>query len=218
MSEFEVIEEFLSIQGEGSLVGTPAYFVRLARCNLRCPWCDTKYSWSPGLKVPVSEVAERALESGVGLIVLTGGEPLLWQLEIRSFLKELEEKGFKGLVQIETNGTIYPSALEGHEIWITVSPKVTCDYYINFPSTVRRILENFSGELKLVVRRTDLTCVKKFLEELGDVPRPVVLQPLDEGEGYASAARELVLEVLKDDYLKRRVRVVPQVHKLLQMP
>jgi organic radical activating enzyme len=214
----EVLEEFLSVQGEGTLVGTPAYFVRLARCNLRCPWCDTKYSWGPGREVSPSEVAERVLSSGAPLVVVTGGEPLLQQEEVALLVRELLKRGFEGTVQIETNGTVYPKSLEDLPVRVAVSPKVTCDYYFNDPETVRRILETFESELKLVLRASDLECAKKFLKELGDVRRPVVLQPLHEGEGYAEAARALVEAVLKDKELIKRVRIIPQIHKFLNVP
>jgi len=213
----EVLEEFLSIQGEGSLVGTPAYFVRLARCNLRCPWCDTKYSWGPGREVEPAEVARRAMSSGAPLVVITGGEPLLQQAEVAELVKELRRAGFKGTVQIETNGTVYPKALEGADVWMTVSPKVTCDYFKNDVRTVKAILNSFKGELKLVARARDLECVKKFLRELGSVDKPVILQPLHERD-YRSEAAELVRAVLSDEELAKTVRVIPQVHKLLGLP
>jgi len=213
----EVLEEFLSIQGEGSLVGTPAYFVRLARCNLRCPWCDTKYSWKPGKEASPREVALRAASSGVPLVVITGGEPLLWEREIAELVSSLRELGFKGIVQIETNGTIYPKSLEGADVWITVSPKVTCDYYVNSPEVVRKITQNFKSEIKLVVRKEDLRCAKRFLEELGDVRVPLILQPLHEKD-YAEESRALVEAVLEDSELRKKARVIPQVHKLLGLP
>ena len=41
----QVNEIFKSIQGEGPNFGKPAIFLRTAQCNLKCTWCDTKYTW-----------------------------------------------------------------------------------------------------------------------------------------------------------------------------
>ena len=214
----EVVERFLSVQGEGLLVGTPAYFIRLARCNLRCPWCDTKYSWSPGEELEADELAEETFSKGVPLVVITGGEPLLQQAAIARFVRALRGYGFNGMVQIETNATIYPKALEGLDVWITMSPKVTCDYYAAKPDVVKAIARNFKRvELKLVARPSDLACVKRFLKEIGGIEVPKVLQPLS-GEGdYAKTSRELVMKVLEDEELRREFRVIPQLHKFLKI-
>ncbi len=214
----EIAERFLSIQGEGHLVGTPAYFIRLAKCNLRCPWCDTKYSWSPGERVEVRELALEALSKGVPLVVATGGEPLLQQEALAELEAELRSSGFEGIFQIETNATIYPKALEGRDVWLTLSPKVTCDYYVADTNLVRKIIENFEKvELKLVARASDIPCVKRFLKELGEVSVPKVLQPLSGEANYSKASRELVMKVLEDKELRRQFRVIPQIHKFLKI-
>ena len=214
----EIVERFLSIQGEGLLVGTPAYFIRLAKCNLRCPWCDTKYSWSPGKYVNVKELALETLSKGVPLVVATGGEPLLQQEALARLEAELRDLGFEGIFQIETNATIYPKALEGRNVWLTLSPKVTCDYYVADVRTVKKVIENFENvELKLVARASDIPCVKKFLKELGEVRVPKILQPLSGEKDYSKASRELVMKVLEDEELRRQFRVIPQVHKFLKI-
>src|SRR5258707_13762929 len=77
-----VMEIYRSVQGEGTLMGVPTTFVRFFACNLRCSWCDTKYSWSVregGMWEMLSpqEVAQRVRELGARHVVLTGGEPTL---------------------------------------------------------------------------------------------------------------------------------------------
>ena len=42
---FNVIETFVSIDGEGPTSGELATFIRFSSCNLKCIWCDTTYSW-----------------------------------------------------------------------------------------------------------------------------------------------------------------------------
>ncbi len=216
--KLEIVERFLSIQGEGLLVGTPAYFVRLARCNLRCPWCDTKYSWTSGKHVKIEDLISEILPKGVPLVVVTGGEPLLQQEGLSKFEEMLRKRGFDGIFQVETNGTIYPRALEGRDVWLTLSPKVTCDYYMADVETIKKIINNFSKvELKLVARASDIPCVKRFMRELGDVRVPKILQPLS-GEGdYSTVSRELTLRVLEDKELRREFRVIPQIHKFIEI-
>jgi 7-carboxy-7-deazaguanine synthase len=74
--DLRIAEIFTSIQGEGSAQGLPCVFVRLAGCPLRCRWCDTDYARSGGEVWTVEAVVERVLAEGIGLVELTGGEPL----------------------------------------------------------------------------------------------------------------------------------------------
>ncbi len=75
-----IAETFDSIQGEGSLLGTPSFFIRTAGCNLRCTWCDTPYaSWdAAGDQRSVASLVEEVQRSGRKHVVLTGGEPLMF--------------------------------------------------------------------------------------------------------------------------------------------
>lgn len=75
-------EDFYTIQGEGYQTGTAAYFIRLAGCDVGCPWCDAKYTWNIR-RYPVSAVEKvigRAAASGAPCAVITGGEPLMHPL------------------------------------------------------------------------------------------------------------------------------------------
>ncbi|MDR2121499.1 MAG: 7-carboxy-7-deazaguanine synthase QueE [Flavobacteriaceae bacterium] len=112
-----VMEHFYTIQGEGRHTGTAAYFIRIGGCDVGCHWCDVKESWDPGLH-PVSKVEDIAkiAAAQAKTIVLTGGEPLMWNL--KPLIKLLKESGCT--VHIETSGA-YP--LSGHIDWICLSPK-----------------------------------------------------------------------------------------------
>lgn len=114
-----VMEHFYTIQGEGAHTGKAAYFIRLGGCDVGCHWCDVKESWDPKIHplMDAEEVAKIAA-SQCKTIVLTGGEPLMWNLEIlTSTLKSLG-----CTIHIETSGA-YP--MSGHLDWITLSPKKT---------------------------------------------------------------------------------------------
>jgi 7-carboxy-7-deazaguanine synthase len=98
-----VCELFTSIQGESTYAGLPCVFVRLTGCNLRCSYCDTRYSYEGGVEMTVADIVCRVKESGVGLVEVTGGEPLLQGGETTSLIFILLEEGYKVLV--ETNGS-----------------------------------------------------------------------------------------------------------------
>jgi len=78
-NHLQVIETFLSLQGESSWAGMPCFFIRLAGCPLRCRWCDTTYAYSGGAPATIESLGNLALESGVRLVEVTGGEPLAQQ-------------------------------------------------------------------------------------------------------------------------------------------
>jgi len=100
-----ISETFTSIQGEGALTGVPSHFIRVAGCNLRCRWCDTPYaSWSPeGDRRSVDALVDEAVASGVGHVVLTGGEPMIFPA-METLASRLRERGMH--ITIETAGTV----------------------------------------------------------------------------------------------------------------
>jgi 7-carboxy-7-deazaguanine synthase len=124
-------EIFASIQGEGPTRGLPSVFVRLALCNLRCVWCDTKYTWDwdhydRGAEIiDVEPAAASSIVRCLGHhnVVITGGEPLLQQEPLGRLLEGLKLLGRR--VEIETNGTIPPAddLAKAVDQW-NVSPKL----------------------------------------------------------------------------------------------
>lgn len=117
---FRVQEHFVSLQGEGSLVGTPSRFIRLAGCNLRCTWCDSpQSSWEPqGQRMGLAELL-RLCEPGPRHVVLTGGEPLLFP-GIVPLCDELRRAGHH--LTIESAGTRSMPALRCD--LMSLSPKL----------------------------------------------------------------------------------------------
>ncbi|MEY8021505.1 7-carboxy-7-deazaguanine synthase QueE [Muriicola sp. SD30] len=112
-----LMEEFYTIQGEGYHKGTAAYFIRIGGCDVGCHWCDVKESWNAEIHPPtaVESIAENAAKYS-DTIVVTGGEPLTWDMTPLTSL--LKEKLLK--THIETSGA-YP--LSGSWDWICLSPK-----------------------------------------------------------------------------------------------
>lgn len=115
-----LMEEFYTIQGEGYNTGKAAYFIRLGGCDVGCHWCDVKESWNASLH-PMTHsdlIVEHALKYAGKAVVVTGGEPSLYQLDYLT--SKLKEKGISTFV--ETSGA-YP--LTGNWDWICLSPKKT---------------------------------------------------------------------------------------------
>lgn len=129
-AELLVHSIFYTIQGEGPFCGYPAVFIRLAGCNLQCPWCDTEYTESASL-MPIEHIVEEAFAASgfhCRFIVITGGEP--FRQPIGPLLEHLVDSGF--FVQVETNGTLPPPSLpklygydlaERYGVYVVCSPK-----------------------------------------------------------------------------------------------
>lgn len=117
----KVNEIFTSIDGEGLTAGELATFIRFTGCNLRCEWCDTKYSFDNGVEMPIEEIMT-CVPDNISDVTLTGGEPLL-QADIDKLISELLNRGHK--VNIETNGAVDISNLPyGNDVLITMDYKL----------------------------------------------------------------------------------------------
>ena len=141
---YPLMEHFYSIQGEGHYAGTPAYFIRLAGCDVGCSWCDVKESWevSEDQYVDLDSIFEFIKKSKAKNIIVTGGEPAMYNLKPLTQL--LKQNGY--FVHLETSGA-YP--ISGTFDWVCVSPK-------RFKLPINESLEK-ADELKMiVVNRQDL--------------------------------------------------------------
>ncbi len=98
-----IIEVFHSVQGEGPYTGFRTSFVRTARCNLRCTWCDTTYSFGAGRERSVASIVRELKGHRTTHVCLTGGEPLL-QRESPELLRALAALGYTTV--IETGGSL----------------------------------------------------------------------------------------------------------------
>jgi len=222
-----VMEIYRSVQGEGLLLGVPTTFVRFFACNLRCSWCDTKYSWSvrdggTWESLTPQVVAERVHAQGARHVVLTGGEPTL-QKDLPQLAELLKATGHH--LTIETNTTIFPEAsIPLIDLW-SLSPKLQSagESYLRYP-IIERFLATLQPEQqqwKFVVRDNEdehhlrdlLTRYPDFVER----KIPLILQP--EGDAatpdYPTALGQLaerVRDPFWDDYY---VRVLPQMHVII---
>jgi organic radical activating enzyme len=113
-----VMEEFYTLQGEGFNTGQAAYFIRVGGCDVGCKWCDVKESWNATDFPPVSVdlVVEHAASYPAKAIVVTGGEPLLYNMDY--LCSEMHARGIT--IFLETSGS---QPLSGNWDWICMSPK-----------------------------------------------------------------------------------------------
>ncbi len=166
-----VAETFLSLQGEGLLVGLPSFFIRTSGCNLRCAWCDTPYtSWAPeGGRRGVDELVTGALSSGAGHVVVTGGEPLL-QREIGALTRALCAADLH--VTVETAGTVAPDFTCD---LLSVSPKTAnSDPEGSFRDRHRDLRANLAPLATLLGRHPEHQ-IKFVVRGAGDMPEILAL-------------------------------------------
>lgn len=180
-------------------VGIPCTFIRLAGCNLRCEWCDTKGSWETGTEMSVDDIIKQVDKDTV---TITGGEPLIQ--DIRELVQKLDN-GFGTDVIVETNGTIEPPRnVDGHvDIW-SVSPKLTDDYEMAFKWRSNAYYKF------VVMKKEDL----KIIEEKYWNPNKknidnIIIQPDGNRTDYVKAIKELAEWNIGYDW-----RIIPQLHRI----
>jgi 7-carboxy-7-deazaguanine synthase len=194
-----VMEAFYTIQGEGFHQGRAAYFIRLAGCNVNCFWCDVKESWDADKhpRLTIDEIVEQARKAPARLAIITGGEPLMHNLDELTYQLQLE--GFE--TNIETSGS-FP--LSGKWNWICVSPK-------KFKSPTEEALEN-ANELKVVIyNKNDFAWAEAHAEKV-NVNCKLYLQPEWE--------RSPIMTPLIIDYIKQNPKweLSLQIHKYINVP
>ena len=193
-----LMEAFYTIQGEGYHKGTAAYFIRVGGCDVGCHWCDVKESWDAKLHPPttIETIADQAAKLS-DTIVVTGGEPLMWDMNPLTSL--LKQKTLK--THIETSGA-YP--LTGDWDWICLSPKKR-----KLP-----ISEVYSkaNELKVIVYNKDDF---KFAEEqAAKVAQNCILYLQPEWSVREKVTPSIVEYVMKHPKWK----ISLQTHKYLNIP
>lgn len=198
-SELPLMEDFYTIQGEGFYQGHAAYFLRLGGCDVGCVWCDVKESWDATLH-PVTSVktmAEKAAASGTKLVVVTGGEPVMYDLT--ELTKELQSRGLK--TNIETSGA-YP--ITGTWDWVCLSPK-------KFKTPHLSVFEK-ANELKIIVfNKSDFAWAEEHAAKVKSTCQ-LFLQPEWSKE---KEMLPLIIEYVKNN---PQWQVSLQVHKYMNIP
>ncbi len=194
-----VVEEFYSIQGEGFHTGKAAYFLRVGGCDVGCKWCDEKRSWNPEFFPPLDtdEVVERISQCPAKSVVITGGEPLLYNLDY--LCGELKKRNIE--TYLETSGA---HSFSGQWNWICLSPKQSL--------TPREELYPHADELKVIIANH-----KDFdwaVEQAGKVPANCLLYLQPEWSVHKEMMPAITDFILKNPHWK----ISLQSHKYMKIP
>jgi 7-carboxy-7-deazaguanine synthase len=194
-----LVENFLTIQGEGFHSGKAAFFIRLGGCDIGCNWCDSRFAWDPLIHpmVNTDEIVKHAINSGSDSVVVTGGEPLMWNLDY--LCNELKRNRID--TYIETSGA-YP--LSGTWNWICLSPKR------NMPPLEENC--KLAHELKVIIEEeNDLIWAEEY-RKIVSAECKLFLQP--EWNRFKKIIPVIV------EYIKKNPcwRISLQVHKYMNIP
>ncbi|MBU1820142.1 MAG: 7-carboxy-7-deazaguanine synthase QueE [Bacteroidetes bacterium] len=193
------MEAFYTLQGEGAHSGRAAYFIRLGGCDVGCHWCDVKESWDADLhpKQAVADIVQGALAYPGRLAVITGGEPLMYDLN--GLTQALQAAGFA--TNIETSG-VYP--LTGHWNWICFSPKKF--------KTPHPGIYPAANELKVIIyNKSDFGFAEEHAARVSEHCR-LLLQP---EWSRNEQMLPLIIDYIKDN---PRWQISLQTHKYMQIP
>ncbi len=198
-TQYPVMEMFYSLQGEGYHQGKAAYFIRLAGCDVGCVWCDVKESWDAS-KHPVlsiEEIVSSALAHPGRLAIITGGEPLLYNLD--ALTAALKKAGFE--INMETSGS---SPMSGNWDWVCLSPK-------KFKAPLSESIAAAS-ELKVVIfNKHDFEWAETYAKQ---VPATCKLYLQPEWD-KANEITPLIIEYIKAN---PNWELSAQLHKYIQVP
>jgi 7-carboxy-7-deazaguanine synthase len=194
-----VMEAFYTLQGEGYYTGQAAYFIRLAGCDVGCVWCDVKESWDAHAHpvIPVPDIADAAAFHPGRLAVITGGEPLMHNLD--ALTTALHEKGFR--INIETSGA-WP--LSGRLDWICLSPK-------KFKAPLPEVIAA-AHELKVIIyNRHDFQWAETYAAQVSPNCKLYLQTEWEKRDTMVP----LIVEYIKDH---PHWQLSTQVHKYIQVP
>jgi len=199
LNQLPIMEQFYSVQGEGYFSGKPAYFIRIAGCDVGCSWCDVKESWNANEHkvLSIDEITSFVSNAKSEFVVITGGEPAMYNLDLlTAALKKMN-----CFLAIETSG-VYE--LSGTLDWICFSPK-------KFKSPHEGIYSK-ADELKVIVfNKHDLLWAEEHASKLNKNCK-LYLQP-------EWSKHEKMLPIILD-YIKENPKwtLSLQTHKFINVP
>jgi 7-carboxy-7-deazaguanine synthase len=176
MAFYEVVEHFISINGEGTRAGQLALFIRLKGCNLCCKYCDTKWANEADCKADIfteEDLEKLVIESKVRNVTITGGEPL-YRDDMDILLNRLS-KIPNITIEIETNGSVDLSKYRMDNVSFTMDYKLSCSGMEDKMHT-----ENFkylgkNDTVKFVIgSHADLIRAKEVIEEYNLIDKTAI--------------------------------------------
>lgn len=217
MSKYEVVEKFVSINGEGTKAGQLAVFIRFKGCNLNCKYCDTKWANEQealSQTMTEEEILEYVLSTGVKNVTLTGGEPLL-RNDIEKVITVLAENNLN--VEIETNGSIYLDKirkLNKENVTFTMDHKLSCSGMEQSMNLGNFDILNSNDTVKFVVgNREDLIKTKQIIEKYNLYGKcNLYISPV-----FGLIEPEEIVDFMKEN-LMNDVNMQIQLHKIIWSP
>lgn len=213
---FNIIEKFISIDGEGYTQGELSTFIRFCKCNLKCSWCDTKYSfYESEIKEVLSaeEIYKYIKENNTVNVTLTGGEPLI-QKDIVDLLLLLDrDKDLK--TSIETNGSICIKEFKDNIISNNIS--FVLDFKLQSSNMTKKMdLNNFNyvtmnDVYKFVIAdEKDLLYAYEIIKKYDLCNKcRVIFSPV-----FGSIKLEKIVDFMKNNNLNK-VKLQIQLHKII---
>jgi organic radical activating enzyme len=195
-----VMEEFYSLQGEGFNTGRAAYFIRIGGCDVGCYFCDVKEAWDASVLAPssIDDVVKRAMQYPAKSVIVTGGEPLLYNLD--TLCKKLKDNSIETI--LETSGS---SKMSGYWDWVCISAKR------NIPPLEENL--KYANELKMIIcEDKDFCFAEEYAEKVNINSCLLYLQP-------EWSVSEIMMPKIVE-YIKQnpKWRISLQSHKYMQIP
>lgn len=196
-----VMEEFYSLQGEGFHTGEAAYFIRVGGCDVGCYFCDSKAAWDAAIQhpTPITDLAQRAIRVPSRTVILTGGEPMLYDLT--PLCRILRDEHI--YTYLETSGS---QPLSGEWNWICLSPKEG--------HPVHEAFYTHAGELKMIVCHSH-----DFARAEAEAAKVLAANPACRLYLQAEWSQRCNLTPLIVDYIKQHPhwRLSQQTHKYIDI-
>ena len=222
MTKIALIKEiFSSIQGEGPYIGFEQLFIRFSKCNLKCSYCDTDFVTD--LKEYTSqELADEVKKyNTIHSVSLTGGEPLLDVDFLKEFLPLVDKK-----IYLETNGTLFQEL----EQVIDLVDIISMDIKLNSTSNNGDLFETHKKFIDVATKNGKEIFVKivfdetitseeisKCIELVKNNNILIILQPKMDGE-VLNLSNEVINKIFSKFIQQyKNVRLIPQVHKFLNV-
>lgn len=219
-----------TIQGEGPNVGLKTLFVRVVGCDFNCEWCDSKFAWKVNKDTKfyedyelAIELIKRCKETNTKHVILTGGNPCLYNFE--KVIKTL--KCFDISVDIETQGSKLPEWLILVDT-VVISPKAPSSKQKDVFENVKKFLEDYCWQniaIKIpIFNDEDFEFAKRYYDLVTEQNNELIKMYLSVGNTNATESGDISRRVL-DDYEKlinkvmssemKKVYILPQVHTLV---
>lgn len=217
MESYQVVETFVSINGEGKKAGRLAMFIRLKGCNLDCSYCDTRWANKKNASFKLrttKQIMERISEAGVSLVTLTGGEPLLNENIGELIGRILSLPGIE--LEIETNGSRPIRCFKERDARFSM----TMDYKLPSSNMEEAMcLKNMEylkpwDVVKFVIgNKEDLERAKEVIDRFSLCQKAIVyFSPV-----FGAIEPEEIVEYMKKERLNK-VRFQIQIHKIVWDP